>query len=71
MRVAQNRRAGFYDGDNYGSDSDDLYLRRGLQSVAAYSERMLYWLRQPQLPAGFRQQQRHNAITPPTTEQTE
>ena len=71
MRVAQNLRAGFYDGDSYDGDSDDLYLRRGLQSVAAYIDRMLYWLRQPQPPAGFRQQQRHNAITPPTTEQTE
>ena len=71
MRVAQILRAGFYDGDSCDGDSDDSYLRRGLQSVAAYIDRMLYWLRQPQPPAGFRQQQRHNAITPPTTEQTE
>ena len=69
--MAQNLRAGFYDGDNYGGDSDDLYLRRGFQSVAADSDRMLYRLRRPQPPAGFRQQQRQDAITPPIIEQTE
>ena len=30
LRVAQNLRAGFYDGDSCDGDSDDLYLRRGL-----------------------------------------
>ena len=50
--AAERLRECFYDGY-----TDELRLERDLKQVANYINRMLYWLRQPHPPVGFRQYQ--------------
>ena len=63
---AEDLREGFYD-----DDTAELYIDRGLKSVALYIAKMLPWLRQPHPPQGFRQYQWQEPFTLPNAERTE
>lgn len=58
--AAERLRDCFYDGD-----VDERCLEQDLGRVANYIKRMLYWLRQPHPPVGFRQYQRQEPFSHP------
>ena len=67
FNAASDLQESFYD-----DDVTEFYLDRGLKSVSTYISRMLYWLRQPHPPQGFRQYQWQEPFILPThLEQTE
>lgn len=60
-RGALNLRECFYE-DQF----TDYHLERGLPKIANYINRMLYWLRQPHPPVGFRQHNWQEPFAHPT-----
>lgn len=61
FHAAERLRECFYEGD-----VDDRCLEQDLGRVANYINRMLYWLRQPHPPVGFRQHNWQEPFAHPT-----